>query len=279
MILLGEYQTLTIKRTMPQGLYLSDDEGNEVLLPRAYVTENMTEDVKIEVFVYSDANEMDIATTEKPLLSIGKFACLKVNDVNKIGAFCDWGLSKELLIPYRNQRNELSTGQSTVVCMYVDERSDRLVGTTKINRFLKQLADENIVKGQKVDLLVYSRSDLGYNVIIDQTYAGLIYKNEVMAPLKVGQELEGYIKPIREDGKLDISLQKIGHLSIEPNAQMILDKLKNNSGFLPFTDKSDPDSIRNEFGISKKLFKKALGALYRQKAVVLKEDGIHAVEV
>jgi predicted RNA-binding protein (virulence factor B family) len=165
--------------------------------------------------------------------------------------------------------------RSYVVHLFIDKLSHRLVGTTKLKGFLKQLADENIQMGQEVDLLVYAEIDVGYSVIINQTYAGLVYKNEVHKPLNPGQQLKGYIKPIREDRKIDVSLTPIGYQSIEPNAQKILDKLENNDGFLPYTDNSDPNLIREAFGISKKLFKKSVGALYKQKRIVLKEDGIY----
>lgn len=277
MIKIGEYQTLTVKRYTPQGLYLSDDEGSEVLLPKVFATPEMREDDKVEVFVYPDSGDKYVATTEKPFVTANKFGFVRVTDVNAVGAFCDWGVSKELLVPYRNQKTELHRGEGAVVYMYVDERSNRLVGTTKFGRYLVQIADESIKRGQKVDILIYSIADLGYNVIINQTYAGLIYKNEAARTLKIGQQLEAYIKPLREDGKIDVSLHPIGHLSIEPNAQMILDKLKENGGKLALTDKSDPDLIRQELGISKKLFKKSLGALYRQKLVILNPDGVELV--
>jgi hypothetical protein len=169
----------------------------------------------------------------------------------------------------------MRAGRSYVVYLFIDEISHRLVGSTKLKDFLKQAADEHIQMGQEVDLLVYSENELGYQVIINQTYAGLVYKNEVHQPLSPGQQCKGYIKPIREDGKIDVSLFPIGYQSIEPNAQKIIDKLERNDGFLPYTDKSDPDLIREEFGISKKLFKKSLGALYKQQLVLLKEDGIY----
>jgi predicted RNA-binding protein (virulence factor B family) len=275
MIHIGEYQTLTIKREKPQGFYLADAEGNEVLMPGTYFTDDMNIDDEIEVCVYCDSDDRQIATTEKPMLTVGQFAYLQVTEVNKMGAFCDWGILKELFIPFRNQAAKMKPDQSYVVHLYIDKLSQRLVGTTKFKGFLKQLADENIQMGQEVDLLVYNENEVGYHVIINQTYAGLVYKNEVHKPLSPGQQLKGYIKPIREDGKIDVSLTPIGYQSIEPNAQKILDKLESNDGFLPYTDNSNPDLIREAFGISKKLFKKSVGALYKQKRIVLKEDGIY----
>ena len=269
---------LTIKREKPQGLYLSDEEGNEVLMPRKFMTAEMKLNEEVEVFVYRDATDKHVATTETPLIKLGGFACLNVSDVNKTGAFCDWGISKQLFIPYRNQGAQLKKGQRVVVHMYLDEVTDRLVGTTKVSRYLKQEADENIQMGQEVDLMVYQRTELGYKVMINQAFSGLLYENEVQDSLYHGQQLKGYIKPIRDDWKIDVSLYPIGHQSIEPNAAKLLRHLENNNGFLPFTDKSDPELIRNEFGISKKLFKKALGALYKQRLVELKEDGVYLLK-
>jgi len=185
---------------------------------------------------------------------------------------------KELFIPFRNQAARMQRGRSYVVYMYIDKISNRLVGTTKLKGFLQHEADEHIEMGQEVDLLVYAVNDLGYQVVINQTYSGLIYANEVPEPLQIGQQCKGYIKPIREDGKIDVSLFAVGHQSIEPNSQKILEKLEANEGFLPFTDKSDPERIRKEFGISKKLFKKSLGTLYKQKLVLLKDDGVYLVK-
>lgn len=278
MINIGEYQLLTIKREMPQGLYLEDQEGNEVLMPRRYVTEDMLLEDMIEVFVYCDSEDRDIATTEEPYLIAGQFAFLEVTDVNKVGAFCNWGVSKELFIPFGNQVYELERGDHAVVHMFADAASDRLVGTTKINKYLQYEADEFIEQGQEVDVLVFNETDLGYNVVINQRYGGLIYKNEVPKPIRIGTNLKGYIKPLRDDNKIDVSIYPVGHKSIEPNAQMILQKIESNKGFMAYNDKSSSEDIMAEFGISKKLFKKSIGTLYKQKLILIQEDGLHLVE-
>lgn len=274
MIKIGEYQRLRINRELIQGYYLQCEDDYEVLLPRKYITDDMKVGDEVEVFVYCDSEDLEVATTEQPKLTLGQCAYLQVRDVNKTGAFCDWGVTKELFIPYRNQVEKLKSNQWAVVYLYLDEVSERLVGTTKIRPFLQKHADEDLRQGQEVDLLVYSRTELGYNVVVNQQYSGLVYHNEAPDGLKIGQSLKGYIKPIRDDRKIDISLFPVGHRSIEPNAQKILEKLDANQGFLPFTDKSAPDSIRQEFGISKKLFKKAIGNLYRQKLIRLEANGI-----
>jgi predicted RNA-binding protein (virulence factor B family) len=275
MIRIGEYQTLTIHHEKPEGFYLGDDEGNQVLMPSKYISDTMKIGDQEEVFVYGDSQGRDIATTEKPLITLGQFAFLRVAAVDDVGAFCDWGVSKQLFIPYRNQGTQVTPGQGLVVLMYLDGQSGRLVGTAKLNHYLQHQADAELEKGQEVDLLVYDKSDLGYRVVIDQTYAGLLYGSETPRPLELGEQLKGYIKPLREDGKIDVSYFPIGHQSIEPNAQKIMTKLEEHQGFLPFTDKSSPEEIRKQFGISKKLFKKSLGNLYKQKLVILREDGIY----
>jgi len=275
MIKVGEYQTLTIDREMPQGFYLTDAEDEEeVLLPRSFITEEMEVGKTIDVFVYCDSEERDIATTEKPLITVGKFASLRVNSVNEFGAFCGWGVPKELLIPFSNQAKKLYPGEDCIVYMYLDELSDRLVGTTKLRPFLKSTAEDNFVLGQEVDLLVYEETDIGYRVLILPHFNGLVYKNEVNGELEIGKALKGYIKPLRDDGKIDVSLNPIGHKSIGKNEKIIMDALNENNGFLPFTDKSAPDAIRERFGISKKLFKKILGSLYKQRLITLEDKGV-----
>jgi len=278
MIRIGEYQTLVVRREMPQGLYLDDNEANEVLLPQKYITPEMEIDSELRVFVYCDTEDRIVATTEEPVFTVGQYALLVVNDTNHVGAFCAWGVNKDLFIPFKNQVGEMQPGRHYVVYMYLDDQSERLVGTTRINKILEHIADEDLVMGQEVSLMVYNESDLGYNVIIDQKYAGLIYKNEIPRPLAYGQSLKGYVKPIRSDGKIDISLTPIGHQSIEPNALKLWDRLQSAGGFLPFHDKSDPDAIRMTFGISKKLFKKALGTLYKKKLIRMETDGIYQIE-
>lgn len=274
MIKIGEYQTLTILREMPQGYYLEDEDENEVLLPRKYITEDMEMDDQIKVFVYCDSNGREVATTERPVMTLNQFAYLPVTHVNDYGAFCDWGINKELFIPFSNQHHKLEAGDKAVVYLYLDEVSERLVGTTRLKSYFEP-ADAELKMGQKVKCLIYGKTELGYKVIINQKYDGLIYANEVKTELKHGDLKIGYLKPLREDGKLDVSLDAVGHQHIEPNAQLILDKLLAAGGHLPYTDKSDPEVIRKAFGLSKKMFKKALGKLYKDRLVELKPEGIY----
>lgn len=277
MLYIGQYQTLKIVREKPHGFYLECDEGQEVLFPRKYITENMKIGDEIEVFVYCDADDKDIATTEKPVFTVGRYATLVVNDVNKVGAFCEWGISKQLFIPYRNQQKELLIGQSCVVYLYLDELTDRLVGTTKLKNYLGIEANEELKIGQTVELIIYDETEIGYKAVVEQYYTGLLYKSDLERGLEYGESIEGYIKYIRKDGKIDLSLTPLSKKPIEPSANKILERLKTANGFLPFNDKSDPTAIKNEFGMSKKMFKKSLGNLYKQKLILIKDDGIHSV--
>ena len=227
----------------------------------------------LTVFVYGDNQNRPVATTEEPFLTVDTAAYLKATDVNTIGAFFDMGLSKELLVPYRNQSHKLSVGQSAVVYMYFDDTSQRLVGTMKLKKFFSDFNDGGLQPAQEVNILVAEKHELGFRVIINQTYWGMVYANEA-EDLAIGQTRKAYIKPIRLDGKIDVSLHPIGHESIEPNAQKILERLEREGGFLPLTDKSDPQLIRDELGMSKKLFKKAIGTLYKQRLVMLEEAGV-----
>jgi len=279
MIKLGEYQMLTIKHETAEGFLLVDEEGDDILMPKAFATPEMEIEDEVEVFVYTASGGEDIATTETPAMTLGGYAYLKVVQVSKVGAFCDWGVSKQLFLPFRNQETPVVEGASYMVHLFLDHRSERLVGTTILSSFLQQKFDENLRMAQEVDLLVCEETDLGFRVVINQKYVGLVYSNEIKDPLRVGQELKGYIKAPRDDGKIDVSIYPIGHQSIEPNAVRLMRILEARDGFLPYTDKSDPVLIQRDLGISKKLFKKSIGALYKRKLVVLKEDGVHLNQV
>lgn len=275
MIKIGAYQTLEISREMPQGFYLKDGEDNEVLMPQKYIRPEMEIGQHIEVFVYCDSSDYIVATTETPLLTVGGFAYLKVTAVNDMGAFCHWGVaSKELFVPYRNQAFELEEGEEVVVHMYLDKETDRLVGTTKLFHFLENNADESLAINQEVEAIFWTKTNLGFNVIVNQKFLGLVYKNNVPQIPKPGETVKAWVKHIRDDGKLDITLFPVGHLQIEPNAQKILALLEAHNGFLPYHDKSSPDDIKKVFGLSKKMFKKALGALYRQRLISIETGGI-----
>jgi predicted RNA-binding protein (virulence factor B family) len=276
MIKIGRQQKLKVMRFAEQGLYLIDDDNDEVLLPNNYITDNMPVYTEVDVFVYKDSEDRLVATTETPKIKLNGFAVLKVKDTAPFGAFLDWGLQKDLLVPNNQQAQDMQVGKNYLVYMYIDEETDRLVASSKVNRFLNN--DELTVdEGDEVDLIIVNESSLGINVIVNKRHKGLLYHNEVFSNIKQGDRLKGYIKKIREDNKIDVSLQKQGYGNIEPNAVLILEKLKENNGFLDLNDKSNPELIKAQLGISKKTFKKAIGALYRQKLIKFEENGVKLV--
>jgi len=274
---IGEFNKLIAARQEPQGFYLRGDEPfNQVLLPNAYVPEGFKEGDEIEVFIYLDNEERLTATTLVPHIKLNDFACLMVDQVNRMGAFMDMGLVKQLLVPYKEQAIQMEEGRSYVVYMYLDDKTNRLVGTSKFNRYLSN-DDLSVEEGEEVDLIVLHSSHLGTNVAINGEHTGLIFKSDVNQPLKPGQRLKGFIKAIREDGKVDVVLQQQGVASFEPNAQKVLDILERSNGFLDLHDKSDPEEISKRLLMSKKSFKRAIGNLYKDQKIKIEKDGIRLV--
>lgn len=273
MIEIGKHNRLIVLRNTSVGLYLGDEEGQDILLPIKYIPEGIDINDEIDVFVYRDSEDRLIATTLEPRIQLNGFASLRVKDVNDFGAFLDWGLEKDLMVPYREQTTRMRVGQYQIVYLYVDETTGRLAATNKLDRFLED-ETEDLKEGQQVDLLVWTETDLGYNVVINQRYKGLLYKNQIFSVVEPGDEVTGYIKHIRDDKKIDVSLQQQGFANIEVNAQIVLDRLKKNKGFLALTDNSSPEDIMDELQMSKKTFKKAIGTLYKQKLILLEDKGI-----
>ncbi|MCF7560016.1 S1-like domain-containing RNA-binding protein [Sabulilitoribacter multivorans] len=276
MIQLGQKNTLEILRETDHGIYLIDDEDNEVLLPNRYVPESFKIWDKIEVFVYLDNEERPVATTDMPYIMLNDFALLRCNQVNDYGAFLDWGLVKELFCPFKEQAFKMKPGGWYLVHCYMDEKTDRLVASSKTNRFLDNKV-LSVNQFDEVDLIVSHPSDIGMNVIVNKVHSGLIYKDSIFRDLSVGDKLKGIVKKIRPGNKLDISLGQIGYRNIEPNAQRIMEELQDNSGYLNLSDKSSPEAIKEVLQMSKKNFKKAIGTLYKQKQIIIKGDGIHLV--
>ena len=278
MIEIGEYNTLTILRETSVGLYLGDEEGEEdVLLPNKYVPEKYELDTDIDVFVYLDYDERKVATTLTPKILMKQFALLEVTAVSEYGAFLDWGLEKNLLLPLAEQRQKVEEGRWYIVYMDLDEQTDRLYVSNKIEKILdnKHLSVE---EGEQVDIIFYRETEIGYAVIVNHRHKGLVFKNELFVDVKIGDHQKAYVKLIRDENKLDISLQPIGYENFNAvNTQNLYDELKSNEGFIPLTDKSAPDEIYKRFGISKKAFKKAVGDLYRQRKIVIEETGIKLV--
>ncbi len=274
MIKIGEYNTLIILRDTDPGLFLGDEEDNDVLLPNKYVPEQFEIGDELTVFVYLDHEERPVATTLKPHIKPGEFALLRCNYTNEFGAFLDWNLEKDLFCPFKEQAFKMRKGDWYLVYCYIDEETDRLVASSKTNSFLSN-KELTVDQFDEVDLIVSHPSEIGMNVIVNEKHLGLIYKDEIYKEISVGDRLKGIVKKVRPDNKLDISLNQIGYRNIEPNAQIILKELEDNSGFLALTDKSDPDQIKDMMQMSKKAFKKAIGSLYKQRIITIKEDGIY----
>ena len=277
MIELGRINNLEILRDTSVGLFLGDEEGNDVLLPNKYVPTNYEIGEKIKVFCYLDYDERPVATTLEPDIMLGEFRLLQVAEVNEFGAFMQWGLEKHLLVPFREQRDKMKEGQWYVIHCYLDERSGRLVGSNKLDRFLSN-DSVDLKEWEQVDLVVTRQTDLGWEVIVNERHKGLVYFNEVFKPINIGDVIPGCIKTIRKDNKLDISLQPLGAKVLEPAAKKIYEVLKENSGFLGLHDKSAPEEIRDVFQMSKKTFKKGLGTLYKERKIKIETDGITIIE-
>ena len=276
MIELGQYNILEIFREAEQGIYLADEAGNEVLLPNRYVPESFKIWDKINVFVYLDNEERPVATTDEPYITRGDFALLRCNQVTQFGAFLDWGLVKELFCPFKEQVFKMKPGGWYLVHCYLDEQTNRLVASSKTNRFLDN-NDLTVNQFDEVDVIVSHPSDIGMNVIVNKRHHGLIYNDTVFKDLNIGDKFKGVVKKVRPGNKLDIVIGQIGYRSIEPNADRIMQELKDNSGYINLTDKSNPEAIKEVLQMSKKNFKKAVGTLYKKRLIEIKPDGIYLV--
>ena len=277
MIEIGKFNKLEVLRETSVGLFLGDD-GEEVLLPIRYVEEHMEVGDDVEVFIYNDSEDRLIAVTTKPKINLNEFAALEVVDVNNVGAFMDWGMIKDLLVPFREQAGRMDIGEKYLVFLYLDSRTERLVASCKLNRFLNNI-HITLEEGEEVDIMVWKKSDLGYKVIINEETEGLIFHSDVFRPLEPGDQMKAYIKTIREDNKIDVVLHKQGYKQVmEPTAEKILQVIREANGFLPLHDKSDPDDIKKQLQMSKKNFKKAIGSLYKQKIINIEKNGIRLVE-
>ena len=273
---LGKINKLTIKRFAPPGAYLIDLQENEVLLPNKYLTPDMEEGTEVEVFVMKDSQERLVCVTERPYILLGDCVYLDVVEVNPFGAFVDWGLDKDLFVPFAEQRTRLEIGDRYLFTLLYDFETDRLFGSMKIKKVLIPCTDLSL-EGQEVDLLICDEGKLGRNVIVDKRYEGLIFKDQQNQPLKREQECKGFVAKVREDGKLDIRLEVPNDSRYDAAEQKILDTLTAQDGFLALTDKSDPDEVRAILGLSKKTFKQAIGKLYKHRRIALEADGIRSL--
>lgn len=269
---LGTIQTLKVLRKTQYGAFLEVNDEEEVLLPKKFVKNNLNTNDTVEVFLYTDSEDRIVATTHTPKITLNTFAVLEVTDLTKHGAFLDWGLDKDLFLPYGEQEKRVEVGDKVVVRLCHDKETDRLFASAKIGRFTKTPPSYN--KGEEVDLLIGRQSDLGYQVIINNRHVGLLYFDKIFQKIKMGDRVKGYIDRIREDGKIDIGLQKHGYDQVLDAQEVILSKLNKYKGVLPFTDKSDPKAIEKEFKMSKNTFKKSVGALYKQRKIRIEADRI-----
>lgn len=279
MIKIGQYNTLKINRFTDHGAYLdAGQELGEILLPKQYVKAEMRPGTEVEVIVYLDQQDRLVATTEKALAVVGDFACLKVAWVNEFGAFLDWGLMKDLFVPFREQKLRMVKDQSYLVHIHVDEETMRIVASAKVEKFIKPAKISDYHRGEEVDMLVWQKTELGFKVIVNNLHQGQIYDNQIFTALRSGMRIKGSVVKVRTDGKLDLSVQKIGKGRFKDFAEELYSELQAApSGFLPFNDNSPAEDIVQRFGQSKKTFKKAVGTLYREKLILILDNGIQLV--
>ena len=270
---LGKYNQLEVVKEVDFGVYLDGGEDGEILLPTRYVPEDCKIGDILNVFLYLDMDERLIATTLTPFVQVGQFACLEVSWVNQYGAFLNWGLMKDLFVPFREQKMKMQVGRKYVVHAHLDEESFRIVASAKVERYLSKEQPE-YASGDEVDILIWQKTDLGFKAIIDNKYSGLLYENEIFTSLETGMEMKAFVKQVREDGKVDLILQKPGFEKIDDFAKTLLDYIKEQGGRINLNDKSPAEDIYDTFGVSKKTFKKGVGDLYKKHLILLKEDGI-----
>lgn len=270
---LGKYNKLEVVKEVEFGMYLDGGEEGEILLPARYVPEDCKPGDILDVFIYLDNEERLVATTLTPLVQVGQFACLEVAWVNQYGAFLNWGLMKDLFVPFREQKMKMQVGKQYVVHAHLDEESYRIVASAKVDRYLsKEIAPYEA--GQEVDILIWQKTDLGFKAIIDNQYSGLLYESEIFQPLHTGMTMKAYVKQVREDGKIDLILQKPGQAKVEDFSATLLQYIRDNDGRILLNDKSPAEEIYDTFGVSKKTFKKAVGDLYKKHLIVLEADAI-----
>lgn len=277
MVQIGKYNRLSVVKQVDFGVFLDGGDIGNILLPKRYVPSNCEIDDELEVFIYLDSEDEIIATTEQPLVEVGQCAYLKVTDVNQMGAFLDWGLPKDLLVPYNEQHKPMELGKSYVVTLYLDDHSQRIVASSRLSRHLYE-ESQFFSPQQPVKLLICGRSDMGYKAVVNHSHLALLFKDDAFKPLKYGQSIDGYIKSIRPDNKIDVSLQLPAIQQREQLTEQIIEYLKNNDGVSTLTDKSAPDSIYHQYNVSKGAYKKAIGSLYKAKRILIERDKITLVK-
>ena len=274
---LGKFNQLEVVKEVDFGLYLDGGDEGEILLPTRYVPEDCKVGDMLNVFLYLDIDERLIATTLTPLVQVGQFACLEVSWVNQFGAFLNWGLMKDLFVPFSEQKMKMQVGRSYVVHAHVDEESYRIVASAKVERYLsKDMPD--YAPGEEVDILIWQKTDLGFKAIIDNKYSGLLYENEIFRALETGMQMKAFVKQVREDGKVDLILQKPGVEKVDDFSKTLLEYIREYGGRINLNDKSPAEDIYDTFGVSKKTFKKGVGDLYKKRLISLHENGITLAE-
>ncbi len=274
---LGKLNTLTVLKKLDFGIYLDGGDLDEILLPRRYVPEGCSVGDELEVFIYLDSEDMLIATTETPKAMVGECAFLKVIEVNRVGAFLDWGLPKDLLVPFGEQQKPMQVGESYVVYLYVDPASERIAGSSTLDKFLGDTSPY-YKEQQPVDLLICGRTDLGYKAVVDGGTIGLLFNSDVFKPISIGQTMKGFIKHIREDKKLDLCLQLVSREALDDLSEKVLAFIKAEGGKTSMTEKSPPDVIAKQFGVSKSSYKKALGKLYKKRLILIEKTHLELVK-
>lgn len=272
-ISVGKYNSLRIAREVEFGVYLDGEELGDILMPKKYVPGNVSVGDNIDAFVYRDSEDRLIATTEKPYATVGEFAFLKVKTVTQHGAFLDWGLLKDLLVPYREQRSRMAVDESYVVYIFLDSNSGRIAATEKYNKYLDNLAPK-YEQGDEVDILISERTPLGYKAIINNTHTGIIYNSEVQRRLSIGERTKAYIAKVRDDDKIDLSLRALGYSKVDSLRDVIIRRLREHGGSMPVGDKTEPETIKAVFGCSKKAFKMTIGTLYKEGVINITPQGI-----
>lgn len=273
MATVGKYNRLKVLRETGSGFFLDGEELGDLLLPGKYAPKGLAENDEIEVFLYFDSEDRLIATTEDPYCEAGDFALLEVIEVNEIGAFLNWGLQKDLLVPFREQKIKMEPGSWHIVHVYIDDKTNRIAASAKVDKFLGN-EPATFQNGEEVELFIYGPCPLGFNAIINNSHWGMLYASEVFQPLNRGEHITGYVSKMREDGKIDLSLYPAGYKKAKTSADLIVEFLRRNDGFMELTDKSPAEDIYETFGISKKNFKMALGSLYKERAVEIGENGV-----
>lgn len=273
MVQVGKINRLSIKGTQAYGIHLDGGESGDILLRDKSAAQKYQPCDEIDVFVYVDREQRLVATTQKPKAMVGEFAFLRVVTSSAAGAFLDWGLESDLFAPISEQQDNMREGKAYVVYIFLSEKHNRITASSKLDKFL-DLQPPKYEEGEEVDLIVYAETDLGYSAVVNSSHRGMIYQNEVFQKLVIGQRLQGYVKKLREDLKIDLRLQQTGYQRVDDISQTILDTIKDCGGMVAVTDKSPPEEIYAQFGVSKKVFKKAIGALYKKRLIIIDIDGI-----